>query len=387
MTNAAHQVTLIPAGPGTVQAEARAATRHRMRIGMVAPPWFAVPPAGYGGTERVVSYLAEGLVALGHDVTLFAAGGSTTAGHLVETFDHPPSPLLGDPLIEAEHLMEAFARWRDFDVIHDHTRLGLLAAPAVGIPVVHTIHGDLTPSYQAYYQRAYRFGAQFIAISEHQRSTLPAGFDATVIWNGIDLAPWPFRAEAGEYLLFVGRMAPHKGILPAIEIAQRSGRKLVVCAKINEVPEQEYFELVVRPALREVDHEVLVQPPTEQLRSIYAGARATLFPIQWAEPFGLVMIESMATGTPVIAFRNGSAPEVIEDGVTGRVCDNIDEAVAAEAMIGELDRAACRQRVRELFSAPVAVRKHEALYRRLLTAEPQPDTGQWPDRFEEPLST
>ncbi len=337
-----------------------------MRIALVAPPWFAVPPAGYGGIERVVHYLAEGLVELGHDVTLFAAGGSQTAGKLVETFDHPPSPFLGDPLIEAEHLMQVFARWREFDIIHDHTRLGSLIAPAVDIPVVHTIHGELTPEYKRYYEHAHAHGVELVCISEHQRSTLPDGLSATVIWNAMDLRTWPFGKEPGDYLLFVGRMNPAKGILPAIEIARRAGRRLVICAKINEVEEQEYFELQVRPVLSKVEHELHFQPPPEKLRALYAGARATLFPISWPEPFGLVMIESMAAGTPVIAFRNGSVPEVIEDGVTGRICETVEEAVEAEKTIDQLDRTACRQRVRELFSAPVAVRKHEALYRRLL---------------------
>lgn len=339
-----------------------------MRIGMIAPPWFAVPPVGYGGVERVVSYLADGLTEVGHEVTLFAAGGSRTAGRLVATFDHPPSPFLGDPLIEAEHLMEAFGRWREFDVIHDHTRLGLLAAPSVGIPVVHTIHGDIHPRAETFYSRAHRLGVNLVSISEHQRSTLPSGVDATVIWNALDLPAWPFCPERGDYLLFVGRMNRTKGIIEAIEIAKRAGLPLVVCAKINEVEEQEYFELVVRPALREVQHELFAQPATAQLRALYANARATLFPIQWAEPFGLVMIESMATGTPVVAFRNGSSPEVIEDGVTGWLCDNVEQAVEAVARVDMLDRAACRQRVRELFSAPVAVRKHEALYTRLAGA-------------------
>jgi len=337
-----------------------------MRIALVAPPWFAVPPAGYGGIERVVHYLAEGLVELGHEVTLFAAGGSKTSGRLVETFEHPPSPLLGDPLIEAEHLMEVFARWREFDIIHDHTRLGSLIAPAVDIPVVHTIHGPLVPEFQRYYERAHKHGVSFICISEHQRSTLPEGISATVIWNAIDLRQWPFGEKPGDYLLFVGRMNPDKGILPAMEIARRAGRRLVICAKINEAEEREYFERHVRPELQKVEHELYFQPPPEKIRELYAGARATLFPICWPEPFGLVMIESMATGTPVIAFRNGSVPEVIDDGVTGRICETIEEAVEAEKTIDQIDRTACRQRVRELFSAPVAVRKHEALYRRLL---------------------
>ncbi|MGE5596050.1 MAG: glycosyltransferase family 4 protein [Hyphomicrobiales bacterium] len=357
-----------------------------MRIGMVAPPWFTVPPSGYGGIERVVSYLTEGLVERGHEVTLFAAGGSRSSANLVETFDAAPSPLLGDPLVEGEHLIEAYSRWREFDIIHDHTRLGILPGIAVPIPVVHTVHGQVTPEVHRLYRRL-AGRVHLIAISENQRNTLPDGLDATVIWNAVHLPAFPFEAKPGEYLLFVGRMCPEKGVLEALEIARRSGRRLVLCAKINEVQEQEYFELVVRPALAGVNVELLAQPSPEELGRLYAGALATLFPIQWPEPFGLVMIESMATGTPVIAFRNGSVPEVIDDGVTGRICENVDEAVAAVEQMSALDRTACRQRVRELFSAPVAVARHEALYRKL-TGQPiseGPGRDESPGTMGEPL--
>ncbi|MCC7363732.1 MAG: glycosyltransferase family 4 protein [Dehalococcoidia bacterium] len=349
-----------------------------MRIAIVAPPWFAVPPKGYGGIEQVVSYLADGLVDRGHVVTLFASGGSCTRAELAVHFDDPPSASLGDPLMEARHLLLAYSRWDEFDVIHDHTRLGVVAGCSARVPVVHTMHGQVTPEYALYYRAAVEAGIHLVGISERQRSYLPPGVHADVIGNALDLKQHPFRDTPGDYLLFVGRMNPEKGIVQAIEIARRAGMPLRISSKVNEPQEREYFEAMVRPLLEDSPGaEFLGEVSREPLKELFAGAYATLCPVNWEEPFGLVMIESMATGTPVIGFRRGSVPEVVDNGVTGFVVDDVDGALAAVPRIRELDRTAGRQRVRELFSAPVAVAKHEALYERLIathTARARGDT-------------
>jgi glycosyltransferase involved in cell wall biosynthesis len=336
-----------------------------LRIGMFAPPWFSVPPRGYGGIEWVVSSLTEGLVRRGHDVTLVASGGSRTAGRLLQTFAEPPSALLGDTAIEAHHLFRAYSHWREFDVIHDHTLTGLLAAGCIDAPLVHTVHGPVLPRIADFY-REIAGRVHFVCISENQRSTMPPECDVTVIHNGIEVEQFPFSSDRGDYLLFVGRMSPEKGVLDAIEIARRVRMPLLVLAKINERPEREYFEERVRPAMAGVDVQLREQVSQEEKARAYAGACATLFPIHWPEPFGLVMTESMATGTPVIAYREGSVPEVVADGETGFVCSGIDEAVEAVARIGEIDRLACRRRVEQHFSAGLNVERHEALYRRLV---------------------
>lgn len=336
-----------------------------MRIAIVAPPWFAVPPTGYGGIEWVVSYLADGLARRGHHVTLFAAGGSRTEAHLVTTFAEPPSALLGDVGVEARHVLAAYDHWRKFDIIHDHTFLGPTVGAALPVPVVHTLHGPVTPANRELIADLGK-RVHLVAISHHQRSTLPAGVHAAVIHNGIDPAAFPFSAKPGEYLLFCGRINPEKGPVQAIEIARRAGLPLLMVVKINERIEREYWEAEVRPRLRGLEVEVKQQPPTEEKLRAYRDALATLFPIQWPEPFGLVMIESMATGTPVIAFRNGSVPEVIQDGVTGIICDDIDAAAEAAWRARELDRRACRQRVERHFSASLNVLRHEQLYRAIL---------------------
>lgn len=338
-----------------------------MRIALVAPPWFAVPPLGYGGTERVVAYLADGLAGRGHSVTLFASGGSRSRANLVSHYREPPSASLGQSLVEASHLMEAFRRWDEFDIIHDHTFLGLLAASGVRVPVVHTVHGVIGPESYAYYRSAAAAGVHFVAISHRQRRDFPPEARTEVIWNALEPGAIPFGATPGAYLLFVGRMSPEKGICDAIEIARRAGWPLVVCAKVNEQAERDYFEREVKPALSAIPHELLEQPEPSVLRGMYAGAYATLFPISWEEPFGLVMIESMAAGTPVVAFNRGSVPEIIEDGRTGRIVESIEEAVEALPAIASIDRQACRDRVQRLFSAATAVSRHEALYKRIVT--------------------
>ncbi len=339
----------------------------RLRIAEIAPPWFAVPPTGYGGSEWVVSLLTERLVARGHEVTLFAAGGSVTNARLVSTFPEPPSRLIGDAVIECRHLIDAYSRWREFDIIHDHTATGLLAAMCLDTPVVHTMHGPVTQSVSPLYQ-AICGKVALVAISQHQRSTLPPGCQATVIYNGTDLEQFAFGDRAGDYLLFVGRMSPEKGILEAIEIARGSRRPLKILAKINEPPEQDYFNRLVEPALAGVKYELRGQVTAEENTAATRGALATHFPIQWPEPFGLVMTESMASGTPVIAWRNGSTPEVVENGSTGFVVSSIQEAVEAVGRVGGLDRRACRRRVEEHFSAERNAEGYERLFQSLAEA-------------------
>jgi len=341
---------------------------NRLRIAQIAPPWFAVPPSGYGGAEWVVSLLAEGLVDRGHDVTLFAAGGSHTGGKLVETFDSPPSALIGDPIVEAEHLVEAYQHWDQFDIIHDHTALGLTTGATLPVPVIHTVHGPATERMYKFYRR---LGPRvhLVAISHHQASTLPPNCPVEAIHNGIEVARYPYSEVHGDYLLFIGRSCPEKGPVEAIEIARRAGMPLRMLVKVNEPPERQYFESAVLPALEGVDVRIDYQVTHDEKAEAYRGALATLFPIQWPEPFGLVMAESMAAGTPVIAFPHGSAPEVIEHGTTGFLCQDADDAAGAVHRVRELNRRDCRDRVELHFGSALNVVRHEALYQRILALD------------------
>jgi glycosyltransferase involved in cell wall biosynthesis len=341
-----------------------------MRVGMIAPPWFPLPPQRYGGIEFVVSLLTEALVARGHDVTLFASGDSQTRAQLSYIFARAPfEQIENGGHLEVVHSLAAYTRAGEFDVIHDHDGLasramGALVRRLLGVPVVATLHGPADPVTQEALA-SLRHDLQFIAISDYQRRGFPDLTFAATIPNAIDVEHMPFDAEKDDYFLFVGRMTADKGAHNAIEVARRTGVRLIMAGKVNEGPERDYYADQVEPYLSddihyrgEVDHETKVE--------LYRRARCTLFPIQWPEPFGLVMIESLACGTPVIAMRHGSVPEVMEHGRTGFVVETADEMYEAALRIDEIDPAECRRAVEERFGSERFVAAHEAAYRQLI---------------------
>lgn len=341
-----------------------------MRIGMIAPPWFPLPPQRYGGIEFVVSLLTEGLVARGHDVTLFASGDSATEARLSAFFERAPFDQIENGVhLEVAHSLEAYTRAREFDLVHDHDGvdsrvMGALVHRLVGTPVVATLHGPADVATQRMLS-SLRHDLAFIAISEYQRQGFPDLRFVATIPNAVDVEHQPFSTEKDDYFLFIGRMNPEKGATTAIEVAQRLGTRLIMAGKVNEGLEREYFAREIEPHLTEdihfrgeVDHETKVE--------LYRRARCTLFPIQWPEPFGLVMIESLACGTPVIAFRHGSVPEVIEHGRTGFVVETVEEMVAAAERIDEIDPAECRRAVEERFGLDAFVGAHERAYEELV---------------------
>lgn len=341
----------------------QAEKRQPLRIGMVAPPWFTTPPSGYGGIERVVALLTDGLTARGHEVTLFAPGGSRAA-HLCETVAGPMPEYLGSVAVETASTVVAYRDWRHFDLIHDHTIAGLGPGSLLPIPVVHTVHGVCLPEMALLYEASGR-SIELVAISSHQQRTLPPSVRSTVIHNAIAIDRVKWSERRGDYLLFVGRASPEKGPLEAVEIARRAGLPLKMLFKVNEPDEQKYFD-EIRPVLDAANVDVHLQASEAEKQDAFAGALGTLFPVNWDEPFGLVMIESMAAGTPVIGFRRGSVPEVIADGVSGFVCSSVDKAVQAVPALADIDRTACREYARARFDAEIAIEAHERLYRSLL---------------------
>ena len=338
-----------------------------MRIAVIAPPWYSVPPGGYGGIEWVVSLLADGLTDRGHEVTLFAPPGSETDARLVAPLRAvPPEELIGDPWYEASHVISVYDHGDEFDILHDHTGpAGVSIGAMSDCPTVHTLHGPFTEQTTMLYGRIAR-QHWFVAISESQQAMGPSNMRwAGVIYNGIPIDRYPFREDKDDFLFFLGRADEEKAPHLAIQAARRAGRRLVLCVTTKNERERSYWAEMVEPLLSD-DIEVRGECDQDQKAELLGRAAALLFPIQWPEPFGLVMTEAMACGTPVIAWRNGSVPEVVADGETGFIVDSVDEMAAAVDQVGELDPHVMRARVKELFSAEAMVAGYERVYQRVL---------------------
>ncbi|MGH2556186.1 MAG: glycosyltransferase family 4 protein [Actinomycetota bacterium] len=342
-----------------------------MRLAEVAPPWLAVPPTGYGGIESVVSLLSDGLVERGHEVTLFATGDSRTRAKLEWFFAEAPGiAALESIWHDCIQTLYAFRQADRFDLIHTHSRFSAVVAGAVTeVPVVHTIHLDLSPEMRALYSLV-GDRSSFVAISESQRSHMPDLNYGGVVYNGIDVEAYPFRTEKDDFVLFLGRAGPQKGAHLAVRAARESGIRIVLAMKIAEQGEEEHWKHVVVPELPE-NATVLEEITFPEKADLLSRAKAVLFPIDWDEPFGLVMPEAMACGTPVIATARGSVPEVVADGKTGFIVsvENYpEEAAAAIRRLGEIDPAACRARVEERFSSEAMVEGYEDVFERVLAS-------------------
>ncbi len=341
-----------------------------MRIGLIAPPWCAVPPTGYGGTEAVIDTLARALRARGHEITLFTVGTSTCPVRRLWHYRDPATPM-GVGLPEAVHDLTALESLRGLDVVHDHTTLGPLLSLGrlrPGTAIVTTIHGPFTPDQVRALAHADP-GVMIVAISEHHRRTAPPGLVSAVVHHGVDLERFPLGPGDGHYLLFMGRMAWTKGVHRAIRIARAAGRRLVVIAKMREPEERAYYDDRVRPILGR-DIEILGEISVPARVRLMQHAEALINPIRWPEPFGLVMVEALATGTPVLAFPEGAAPEIVEDGRTGFLRNTEPELVAAVDHIGQIDRSRCRASAEQRFSPDRMAQAYEAVYRSALTRGP-----------------
>jgi len=353
---------------GSVGCDQFMETTKRLHVGMIAPPWVAVPPPQYGGTEVVIDNLARGLVDAGHRVTLFTTGDATCP---VERHWVFPAALgtTGNLIDELAHVQAAYAELAACDVIHDHTLLGPLWAIAnhLANPVVTTVHGEFTPELTELYRTVSKRAA-VVAISHHQRSTAPTVPIARVIYHGIDVERFPVGRGDGGYVLFLGRMSPVKGIHRAINIARAAGKQLLIAAKMWEPAERRYFSECVEPLLGG-DAVYLGQVGGDEKMQLLARAEALVNPIRWPEPFGLVMVEALATGTPVLAFAEGAAPEIIDHGRTGFLCRDEHDMAARLSAIGDLDREACRHAAEARFATSRMVADHIDLYR-LATERP-----------------
>ncbi|HXG31518.1 MAG TPA: glycosyltransferase family 4 protein [Thermodesulfobacteriota bacterium] len=339
-----------------------------MRIAQVAPLYESVPPKYYGGTERVVSYLTEELVRQGHDVTLYASGDSVTKAHLVAPCRR--SLRLDKHCMDqlAHHVLMLEMVFKDpdrFDIIHFHIDyMHFPISRRHRTPHLTTLHGrldipDLVPLYQEFRE------VPVVSISNSQREPLPWLNWQGTVYHGLPEDLYTFREEPGGYLAFLGRISPEKRVDRAIEIARRIGMPIKIAAKVDNV-DKDYFEDVVEPLLRNPLVEYVGEIGEGEKDEFLGNAYALLFPIDWPEPFGLVMIEAMACGTPVIAYRRGSVPEVLEEGVTGFIVQGLEDAIEAVRRVPTLSRRRCREVFEERFSASRMVRDYLTIYKGLL---------------------
>lgn len=348
-----------------------------MNVALFSPVWFPVPPDRYGGIEAVVHLLADGLVDAGVDVTLFASGDSSTSAELVSVFDRAPSERIGQSFWELQHALACLELIDEFDIVHDHS--GLVGLTLFGLtrrPLLHTVHGPLTGEPGEVYERVCRVvpDAGLVSLTLNQRRPRPHLPWVANVHNAIDTSRYPCDRRPGESLLFLGRMSPDKGAHRAIEIARRTGRPLKIAAKCRETEEIAYFEQHVEPHLGD-GIEYVGEVGHAEKCALLQEAHALLMPIDWEEPFGLVMIEALACGTPVVAMRRGSVPELLRHGRTAYIADDLDDMVAGVDRVGELDPSVLRAEAERRFSVAKMVSGYVAAYETMISPERSDERG------------
>jgi glycosyltransferase involved in cell wall biosynthesis len=339
-----------------------------LRVALIAPPWVPVPPRAYGGTETVLDTLARGLQDLGHEVLLCTTGDSRCPVPRTSVIESAPGISSAAPAAEIRHVAHAYSLARDYDVIHDHTLIGPFYAQRFpDLNVVTTNHGPFDAELGDVY-RAMAPAAQVVAISAHQASTARGVEIAAVIHHGVDPADFPVGRGGGP-AVFLGRMSPSKGVAAAVRVARTAGVPLLIAAKMREAAERQYFEREVRPLLGG-GIEYIGEVDAAEKKELLGSARCLLNPLAWPEPFGMVMIEALACGTPVVATGCGAVPEIVRHGVTGFIAEEETELAEAVDRAGTLDRGHCRWAVEGHFSARRMVNDHVLLYETLVAAEP-----------------
>jgi len=374
------EMTLVrrPRGTRRELPDRRPPLARPLRIALLAPPWLPVPPSGYGGIEAVVALLADVLVARGHEVELIAAPGSTTDARLVRMLDRTHPREIGASIVEADHVARAFDhidraadRGRPFDVVHDHSGwMALAMADRLATPLLHTVHGPFDDPSAARFYAAHGHKAALSCLTNAQAATRPQGVDvAAVVPNPIDADAWPTDVPKEDYVLWAGRFTPEKGAHRAIRVAQRSGLPLRLAGPIQPGQER-YFADEIEPHLDGDRIRYVGEVGGPHKQRLFAAARALLMPIRWREPFGMVMVEAMAAGTPVIAFAQGSAPEVVEVGRSGLIVGDDDAMADALRRLDLFNPDECRASARERFSPTSVAERYERIYRAIAADAP-----------------
>jgi glycosyltransferase involved in cell wall biosynthesis len=349
-----------------------------MRIAVIAPVWIPVPPDGYGGIERMLKLLVDELVSMGHDVTLYGAGDCRTLARQRITMERAPTEHMGETLYDAYHVGQAFREVREggFDIVHDHAGfLGPAFASLLEVPLVHTLHGPFLPETIMFYS-AFAKDCYYVAISEHQRRCFPHLNYVGVVHNAVDTEEHRYEGVKEDYLVHVSRICEAKGTVEAIRLARQKGWKLYLAGKIDPGRDREYFEREVRPLLDGKNVIYLGEISQEDKVKLISRARAFLFPIRWQEPFGLVMTEALACGTPVLATRWGAVPEVVEHGRTGFVADTPEELATYLDRIDEIEPWECRRVAEERFSPRAMASGYLEVYEKVLAMEKEESAAQ-----------
>lgn len=362
-----------------------------MRIAQISPLWERVPPPAYGGTEAVVHALTEGLVARGHEVVLFASGDSLTSAELRAVYPRPlrTATDLKDPQpYDWLHIASALAQAGEFDIIHNHAGEPAMAMSLlVNTPMLSTLHCLITPDTKIVWEHYPGF---FNTISHAALRTIPASVPLRnyvgTVYNGIEVKTFPFRREKEDHLIFLSRIAPEKGAHLAIEVARAAGVRLLMAGKVDRV-DREYFRTQVEPLIDGDQVRFIGETTRAQSKALLAEARGLLMPIVWEEPFGLVMVEAMATGTPVLAFSRGAAPELVRDGETGFLLPSgdVDAMVDAVRRLDDIDPARCREHVERHFDVRNMVDGYLDAYERVLATKRGTLARLWPAKQEPSL--
>ncbi|WP_223146343.1 glycosyltransferase family 4 protein [Streptomyces apricus] len=348
-----------------------------LNIAMLSTPWFELPPAGYGGIEAMCAELVDGLVELGHRVTVIGVGHNGTQGRFVSTYDTPQGDQLGMAGPEVVHAARAARTLLSLrpDVIHDHSTAGPLQALRRRAPTVVTAHGPVAGTTGEYY-RALGDTVHLVALSRAQQAQAPDIPWSGQVYNAVRTTDYSYRPRKGGYAVFLGRLAADKGVHLAIDAAREAGLPIVIAGACNDPAEQPYVDAEVRPRLGE-DARWIGEADRATKLDLLAHARCLVFPICWEEPFGMVMVEAMACGTPVVALRRGSVPEIVDDGVTGFVCDRPEQLPAALRSVDRLSPWACREQVRRRFDTLNMAFAYQELYRGLVRDRTATDR-RWP---------